>query len=444
MFEVKGKYTTAKVMIENIDPETMRQIHLIVNHPAATNPVVIQPDCHAGKGCVIGFTMKAADKVVPNWTGVDVGCGMLSVRVNLNGLDRYSLALIDKKIREEIPMGMTVNKSYDRNLPARFLALLRQKASETNHAAGKRFSTADASLVSDMVKRVGMDENRFWSSIGTLGGGNHFKEFGCDETGALWITVHTGSRNFGKRVCEHFDAQAQKELRDGGVAECINQLKEKVRKGEISKRDLEKLIEEKRQANKLDFDVKESAYVTHNEWSQRDHLARYLEMMFLAQVYAEMNRKLIIERVIAIISKVLSKEIAADQSIETIHNFISFEDGIIRKGAIQSYIGKWMVIPFNMRDGLLICEGKSNPDWNYSAPHGAGRVLSRRQAKDKITVEDYQKSMEGIFTTSVGHDTLDESPMAYKDSAMIEEAIEPTAKIIHRVKPIYNVKAGGE
>jgi tRNA-splicing ligase RtcB (3'-phosphate/5'-hydroxy nucleic acid ligase) len=438
VFELNGKYTSAKVMIDGIDPETMRQIQVMVNHPSATNPVAIMPDTHAGKGCVIGFTMKASDKVVPNFVGVDVGCGMLSVKTNLKEVSNDNLALIDKEIRRVIPMGMTVNTRHDRDLPARFLALLRRKASETSHPAGKRFSSANEDLIKEMIKKVGMETQRFWNSIGTLGGGNHFQEMGRDENGSLWLTVHTGSRNFGKRVCEYFDDKAQEKLKDNGLSNYAEQLKDKVKRKELNRTEIGRLLEEKRKENKLDFDVKDSAYVTG------DLLQEYLEMMFLAQVYAEMNRKLIIERVITSFAKVLAVEVKEEEAIETVHNFISFEDGIIRKGAVQSYAGRKMVIPFNMRDGLLICDGKSNPEWNLSAPHGAGRVLSRRQAKDSVDIEVYRKSMEGIFSTSIGMDTLDESPMAYKDAAMIEEAIQPTASIIHRVKPIYNVKAGGE
>jgi tRNA-splicing ligase RtcB len=173
-------------------------------------------------------------------------------------------------------------------------------------------------------------------------------------------------------------------------------------------------------------------------------LSDYLEGMFLAQTYAELNRKLIMDSIMDVLGSQFNVKARVVDRIETVHNFISFKDNVIRKGAVASYVGDRIIVPFNMRDGILICEGKSNPDWNFSAPHGAGRVLSRSQAKEKIDMADYKKSMEGIFTTSCNIDTLDESPMAYKDASVIEEAIEPTAKILFKLKPIYNVKAGGD
>ncbi len=433
MFEIQGKYTKAKVMIDSVDPETIKQIHRMVSHPAATNPVAIMPDCHAGKGCVIGFTMKAGPKVVPNWVGVDVGCSVSSYRLPIKSLSTQELTEIDRGIRQVIPMGMSVNTTVDNGLKMSFLAFLRESACASPSPDAKVYSSDVSRRVDDAINAVGMKDGRFWTSLGTLGGGNHFQEIGQDEEGCLWLTLHTGSRNFGKRVCEYFDAAAQSRLKDNGLKDYTESLKAR---GE--KKDFQRLREEFVQRNKLDFDLKESAYVMEGG------LSGYLSMMFLAQVYAAFNRLTIGRRVIEVIQEVTKSTIHPIDQIETIHNFISFQDGYIRKGAIASYKGQRMIIPFNMRDGLLICEGKSNPEWNYSAPHGAGRVLSRSQAKSKISMEEYQESMKGIFTTSVAKGTLDESPMAYKDAATIEAAIAPTATIIHRVKPIYNVKAGGD
>jgi len=435
MFEMNGKYSDAKVMIDSVDTETVRQVQLMVNHPAASNPVAIMPDCHAGKGCVIGFTMKVGDKVVPNWVGVDIGCGMLSVRLPLSSLSDKELAALDVKIRENVPMGMNVNSSYKKSLCDDFVRLLVASASESNSPIARKFITASKDSVEAEVKSVGMNVDYFWTSIGSLGGGNHFIEIGRDEAGRLWLTVHTGSRNFGKTACEHFDDRAQEVLRNVDLSGYISELKARADRGEISKSQIGDLLGEKQREFKLDFDVRSSAYVTG------DMMDGYLSVMFLAQTYAALNRSVIVGKIVESIGAIVGAPVSPDDRIETTHNFISFVDGIVRKGAIRSYVGERMIIPFNMRDGLLMCEGKSNPEWNYSAPHGAGRVLSRRQAKDSIVLEDYQKAMSGIFTTSVGADTIDESPMAYKDAAMIEEAIAPTATIIHRVKPIYNVKA---
>jgi RNA-splicing ligase RtcB len=420
MFEINGKHTTAKVMIDEIDPETMKQITIIASHPAATELIAIMPDCHAGKGCVVGFTMKAGNKVVPNWIGVDIGCGMLAVNTGLKILSDGQLAALDKELRKTIPMGKDVNDEVDKVAKTRFLTGINEE------------------FLNALIDKTGMKNGRFWTSIGSLGGGNHFIELGIDEEENIWLTVHSGSRNFGKRTCEYFDGIAQKRLRNGGADEYLTQLKSKAEKGEIKKSEIGHLFADYKQNHKVAFDVKESAYL------EGDNLAEYLPSMVVAQKYAVINRQVIVMRILEILGKQLNKNLKPINSIETIHNYISTEDGMIRKGAVASYVGRNMIIPFNMRDGILICEGKSNPEWNFSAPHGAGRILSRRQAKEKIQIEDYRASMKGIFTTSVGMSTLDESPMAYKDSAMIEAAIEPTAKILHRVKPIYNVKAGDE
>jgi RNA-splicing ligase RtcB len=254
----------------------------------------------------------------------------------------------------------------------------------------------------------------------------------------VWFTIHTGSRNFGKKTCEHFDQLARNALQKPDISEFTKQLQKDAKDGKIRPQDIANLIAAERAKNKLDFDVKMSAYV------DGQLLADYLEGMFLAQTYAEVNRAMIADAILEVLSAQFNIKVRMLDRIETVHNFISFKDNVIRKGAVASYVGDRIIVPFNMRDGILICEGKSNKDWNCSAPHGAGRVLSRSQAKEKVSMEDYKKSMEGIFTTSVGVDTIDESPMVYKDAAMIESAIEPTANILFRLKPIYNVKAGGE
>jgi tRNA-splicing ligase RtcB len=420
VFEINGKNTVAKVMIDGIDQETMRQITLMANHPAATNPVAIMPDCHAGKGCVVGFTMKAGPKVVCNWIGVDIGCGMLSVNTGIAGLSDEKLSVLDRELRLAIPMGKNPNNSVEKGVKERLVRIT---------------GASEAELVA-LIDLVGMRDGRFWTSIGTLGGGNHFIELGVDEAGSTWLTIHSGSRNFGKRVCEFYDNMAQKQLRTGAAEENMAALKAKAERGEIAKADIGRLHAQFKADTKLTFDVKESAYL------EGENLEMYLSSMRVAQAYAALNRQVMADRILALLGRQVGKNLSAPvETIETVHNYISPDDGVIRKGAVASYAGWKMVIPFNMRDGLLICEGKSNPEWNFSAPHGAGRVFSRRQAKDQILMEDYEKSMEGIFTTSVSASTLDESPMAYKDAAVIEAAIEPTAKILHRVKPIYNVKA---
>lgn len=393
MIEYQGKYTNAHIMIDSIEEECMTQITHMCNHEAFTNPIVIMPDTHSGKGSVIGFTMKVPDKVISNVVGVDISCGMISINIgniNINHKD------LDNKIRERIPFGTNINKKGKARLDKDF---------------------------QEVCKRVGADFDYVVRSVSTLGGGNHFLEVGRSQnTDDIWITIHTGSRNFGKRVCEYWQKiSSMKDLPDR--KEYLNKIKTVYPKKEWEDRikEFNQKVKNIRQ-NELDF-------LTGNN---KDG---YLRDMKFCQEYASLNRKTIMEDILNILGKPEIKD-----KIETIHNYIDLEDGIIRKGAIRSYIGERMIIPFNMRDGILICEGKSNPEWNFSAPHGAGRVLSRSKAKETLSLEKFEKDMVGIYSTSIGKGTIDESPDAYKDSKIIEEAIEPTAKILDKIIPIHNMK----
>jgi RNA-splicing ligase RtcB len=350
------------------------------------------------------------------------------------------LKAIDVEIRKRIPMGMTVNEKFNRNrLRHEFGSLVRYNAITVNNDYTNHFKSMSDEDIENMIYKYGANESYFYATCSSLGGGNHFLEAGTSSIdGSVWFTVHTGSRNFGKKVCEHFDNIARNSLSKPDISAFTKQIQLDVKAGKIRPQEIAGLIQKEKEKNKVDFDIKMSSYVTGQ------NLSDYMEGMFLAQTYAQLNRTLIMEEILDILSLQFNTKNKILDKIETVHNFISFKDNIIRKGAVASYTGERIIIPFNMRDGILICEGKSNADWNFSAPHGAGRVLSRSQAKEKISMDDYKKSMDGIFTTSCSIDTLDESPMAYKDASMIEAAIEPTAKILFKLKPIYNVKAGGE
>lgn len=274
---------------------------------------------------------------------------------------------------------------------------------------------------------------RIINSLGTLGGGNHFLELGRSQKDEIWVTIHTGSRNFGKRICDYWQGRAVKFLQQDKMMqlrECIDAVKEEYKY-------TPRKIKEKIAQIHEELDLNTAVDMKGCEWLEEDMAAGYLYDMIFAQVYAEVNRKYIA----SIIESLFQKEPL--DKVETTHNFIDFRDFIIRKGAIRSYEKERMIIPFNMRDGLLICEGKSNSTWNYSAPHGAGRVLSRTQAKKRLKVEDFEHQMKGIYSTSVGKGTLDEAPDAYKDASIIEAAIEPTAIILDRIKPIHNMKDVG-
>ncbi len=395
MFELNGKYTNAKIMIDNVEPECVSQIVSMINHPAFTNPVAIMPDCHAGKGSVVGFTMPVGDRLIPNVVGVDIGCGMLSCNIGKIEIDH---AYLDEAIREIIPFGMEVRKSA--------------------HKFAKRYNNYH-----DLFKRVGIDDNYSINSIGSLGGGNHFIEVGKSaNTGDIWITVHSGSRNLGKKVCEYWQNIAFKRL-----VPDIRALIENI-KLTYDRKEWETEIKKVREDNKK--------FKKNNlDWIDGEDKEGYLKDMYFTQNYASLNRVAMMNGILDILN-IKNK----CEYIETVHNFIDKDDNIIRKGAIKSYIGEKMIIPLNMHDGILLCEGKSNPDWNFSAPHGAGRVLSRSKAKEQLILRDYEDKMKGIFTTSVNKFTLDEAPDAYKDSKLIEDAIVPTVNVIDKIITIHNLK----
>lgn len=401
MITINGKYTTAKVMIDNVESSCLSQIYNFVNNEAFTNPVAIMPDTHAGMGTVIGFTMKLGDKVIPNTIGVDIGCGMRMLTLGKNIFSDMEKEEIDENIRFTIPFGFNVNEKpvIDMENDFPWLEAVKEAIDFTN-AFNRRFNTEfSATAFSyewflEKCKKIGMDTVRAELSIGTLGGGNHFIEVGKSEvTGNYAITVHTGSRQYGEKTCRFWQTIAKETVgKRGGY-----------------------------------------------EYLEGENMFGYLMDMLFAQKYAQFNRITILKR----IKEKVGYENGIEE-IESVHNYIDFNDFIIRKGAITSYEGQKMIIPFNMRDGLLICEGKSNQEWNYSAPHGAGRVMSRGEAKKRILLEKFRDDMKGVYSTSVCKATLDEAPDAYKDPSIIEEAIGPTAEIVDRVKPVINLKDKGK
>jgi RNA-splicing ligase RtcB len=432
MIEYNGKYTTAKVMIDQIDNTTAGQITEFINHEAFTNPIAIMPDCHAGKGAVIGFTMEVTDKVIPNVIGVDIGCGMLAFRVSNSFLSRLRKDQVDREIRKVVPFGTNTRKTVSKHFRMSSFASAVNKRLQKFHAEyQKRFDTTipfvsfDENGLEDLCKTIGMDYDRCLKSVGTLGGGNHFIEVGKDETGDYWVTIHCGSRNFGKNVAEYWQKMAVKRVSEPTVSKqdyiqyVKNNFKPKQYQKEIAKYD---------ELYGTTYVQKGSEYLTDMD------AYGYMYSMVVAQAYAVWNRSVIMEEILDAVDVSLR-----GTAIETTHNFIDFDDWIIRKGAIRSYEGEQMVIPFNMEDGLLICEGKSNKEWNCSAPHGAGRVFSRSDAKRKLNLEAAKKSMadKGIYSSNI---PLDECKDAYKSAGVIEAAIEPTATIVHRVKPVLNMK----
>lgn len=400
MIELKGKFAEAKVFTDVVDNESISQVINLLNQPYVEGSKVrMMPDIHAGAGCTIGTTMTIKDKICPNLVGVDIGCGMETIRIKETHIEPQKL---DKVIRANIPSGFEI-----RSVPHRY---------------AKDIDLSDLHC----AKRV--NTNRAYNSIGTLGGGNHFIEANKDETGNIYIVVHSGSRHLGLEIANFYQESAYKSLTSYSKEEIdavITQLKESGLQKEIQN------ILKEMKAKKSPV-PKPLAYV------EGDMFERYLHDMKIAQKFASLNRQAMMD----IIVKEMGLHVV--EQFTTIHNYIDVDNMILRKGSVSAKDGERLIIPINMRDGSLICTGKGNSDWNYSAPHGAGRLMSRSAAKETFTVSEFKKQMEGIFTTSVNRSTLDECPMAYKSIEDIVGNIEPTVSIDAILKPIYNFKAGDE
>lgn len=395
-----------KIYAKTIEPEALAQIRLLLSQSAFRDcKVRIMPDVHAGKGCVIGFTANLGDKVIPNIVGVDIGCGMLISELGSKPID---LDFFDKSIRAFVPSGRNVHSTVQ----VRFPML-------------KHLRCYDALS----------DPERIECSVGTLGGGNHFIEIDRDEDGIQYLVIHTGSRSLGKQVAEYYQNLAcDLLLGKRGLRLAQDTLVESYHACGKDAEIQTALKELQREYPARHGNLPKELCYLENEW--RD---AYLNDMQICQLFAQENRKQI--RNTLLIRLGLSVEQAEGESFETVHNYIDPNSNIVRKGAIDASAGKRVLIPLNMRDGCIIAVGKGNEDWNNSAPHGAGRLMSRSQAKKNLSMEAYQSEMAGIFTTSVSEDTLDEAPEAYKPLAEILELIGETVEIERTIKPIYNFKA---
>ena len=400
MIEIIGNFNTAKCFTGQIEDGARGQIKQVCDTEAfSSSKIRIMPDVHAGKGCTIGTTMTVTDKIVPSMVGVDIGCGMHTVYLGNIDIDFEKV----DEAAHYIPCGREV---WDGRKERFDLTQLRCYRS-LKHAP------------------------RLERSLGTLGGGNHFIEIDVDENGGKYLVIHSGSRNLGTQVAEYYqelavDLNAGKEDYYRRREEIIRTYKERGRREEIQSalKSLER--EYKAKAPSLPKDL---CYLYGS------FMEDYLHDVDICQKFAERNRarmaEIIIERC----------GFTALETFQTIHNYIDVNEMILRKGSVSAKLGEKLLIPINMRDGSLICIGKGNEDWNFSAPHGAGRLMSRSAAFERLTMAEYEAEMAGIYSTCVVPDTLDESPMAYKSIDEIVENIEPTAEIICRIKPIYNFKA---
>ncbi|MFR7874464.1 MAG: RtcB family protein [Christensenellales bacterium] len=402
-----------KIFTNNIEDEAVKQLdELLEQEPFKDCKVRIMPDVHAGKGCVIGFTADLGNKVIPNIVGVDIGCGMLCVELGNMALDFEKL---DKIIIENIPSGRNIREQ----------------------------KLIDFEKINELYcLRELKESNKFNKAIGTLGGGNHFVEIDVDDENNKYLVIHTGSRNLGKQVADYYQNLAVelcsgKEEMYKKKEKIIKTYKEQGKKSEIQEalKELEKEYKNNEPNLPKDLCYLENRY--------RD---MYLHDMKICQEYASLNRLHIAKEILMNYFQLtyvpeIDYPPIMNNRFETIHNYISFEDNIVRKGAISAKKGEKVLIPINMRDGSIIAVGKGNKDWNQSAPHGAGRIMSRIKAKETFTLDEFEKSMKGIYTTSVSVETIDEAPFVYKPMQEIIDNIQDTVEIKKIIKPIYNFKA---
>ena len=400
MIEINGQFNTAICYTDTLEDTAYAQIQTVCNEEAfKESKIRIMPDVHAGKGCTIGTTMTIIDKVVPNMVGVDIGCGMYTVALGTVDID---LEKFDEAAHF-IPCGMNVWEGRQERFDLSVLKCYRN------------------------LKNT----KRLERSLGTLGGGNHFIEIDSDESGNKYIVIHSGSRNLGTQVAEFYqkiavDLNLGKEDYYKQREEIIRTYKEQGRRSEI---------QATLKALEKEFEAKAPSMPRELCFLYGTFMEDYLHDINICQQFAKRNREKMAEVLLE------RTGLVSLESFQTIHNYIDVDEMILRKGSVSAKNGEKLLIPINMRDGSLICVGKGNPEWNYSAPHGAGRIMSRSAAFERLTMEEYQKEMAGIYTTCVNTSTLDESPMAYKNMDEIVANIEPTAEIIAHIKPIYNFKA---
>lgn len=398
MLQIKGKVNTAVCFARVVEDEAIEQIRRMCDTEMTRGSQIrIMPDVHAGKGCTIGTTMTITDKAVPNVVGVDIGCGMYTVKLGKVDIDF-------EKVDEACYI-----------IPSGF---------DTWERVMWPFDVTELRCYRELERA-----KRLNKSLGTLGGGNHFIEIDAAEDGTKYLVIHSGPRNLGKQVAEFYqqlaiDLNHGKEEYFAKRNQIIEEYKVAGRKKEIQAA-LKALRWEKK-----------DAYVPDDLcYLYGTYLDDYLHDVVICQRFARENREHMAEVILE------RTGLEAIEAFHTIHNYIDTDEMILRKGAISAHEGELVLIPINMRDGSVLATGKGNSDWNYSAPHGAGRIMSRSKARDVIEMEDYRKSMEGIYTTSVSTATLDEAPMAYKSSEDIIDVIEESVDVIEVLRPIFNYKA---
>lgn len=397
MLELKGKYCKdCKVFTDNIDQDALSIIYHFLDHPMFGNTKIrIMPDVHAGKDIVVGFTAPFSDHINPDHVGGDIGCSVSTTITDLQ-INASDYPAIEKAIRNKVLFGMSIHEKavYDYKELYKHLQNAVIKAKKDCPEMVNNIDVSEKGI-SDFLKRIEQSAHSFYHSIGSVGGGNHFVEVGVAPDGNYAFTVHCGSRDLGQKVWKYWKRMASIQT---GFA---------------------------------------NGYLTGEE------MKGYITDMVVAQAYAEFNHKVIDHLILESIIRVSGQKATITEQIYTTHNYIDFESKMIRKGAVSATEGKRLVIPFNMRDGIIICRGKGNEDWNCSAPHGADRLLSRADAKTLIDYDEYKEYMKGIYSTSISAGNIDESPMAYKDPKEILQLISDTVEVEYFVKPVINMKATG-
>ena len=398
MIEIQGLHNTALCYTPALEATAAEQIRSVCDQAAfAGCKIRIMPDVHAGKGCTIGTTMTIRDKIVPSMVGVDIGCGMETVRLAEKEID---FAALDALIRKEIPCGENI----------------RREEHPLNNEINLYQLRCSPYVSIERAKR----------SIGTLGGGNHFIEVDRGENGDLYLVVHSGSRHLGTQVCQYYQDQGRLAMW-GGARHQIDELIAEYRSAGRWQ-EIQSAIDELRREHPISI-PKDLAYVEGKLFDD------YIHDMRITQHFAVLNRKAMTDVILR------GMGLTKVEEFTTIHNYIDTEKMILRKGSVSAEAGEKLLIPINMRDGSLICVGRGNEEWNCSAPHGAGRIMSRKQALAQLSMEEYAAEMEGIWSSCVVKNTLDESPMAYKPLDEIVSEIGPTAEIVERIRPVYNFKA---
>ena len=432
------------IFTQNIEESAMSQIYDISNHPSYNGKKIrIMPDVHSGKGCVIGFSMPInfmEDSISPEMVGMDIGC-TVSASFYDKPILEDKIGEFEHKIKKEIPFGCDINEHSKvdwKTIATRFNTNIDRLCSfypifkeYTSHFKSEKD-------LETLCNRIGMDYGYFLKSLGTVGSGNHYLEYDVnEELNKYCISVHCGSRNFGLKIFNYWNSIATRsKLSKDDKRAITNEIKAK-------NTDKRKLKDEL----KVALDNATNEFLKTNGYLSGDNLFRYLVDVLLAQTYAEINHMVIHKQISDIYNKMSNGGKQVDY-IETTHNYIDYDfkalngtpNMMLRKGAVRAYKDERIIIPFNMRDGISICVGKSNDDWNCTAPHGCGRIMSRSKAKEKLSLDDFKMEMEGIYTTTANMSTLDESPSAYKPYKEIIELIEPTVDILYLMKPRINIK----